>query len=242
MPKIIVDIVLIAIILFCGWCGYKKGLIMGIGGVVVIIVSVLCANLLANTFSYEIVPVMRPFVSGYIETTLTNEEDGVLTELGYDDEGYSLADVLEQEPELAKEIGLEAYRRFGLSADVAEQLSDEAIEHKKDSDRDLLYSLSEVFCQRVSRVACLILAFLLILIVLTVIGNITNLSFKLPNMDLLDDVGGACLGVVRGIMFCLLITWALRYLGLVFGLGYLEETWLASGLMKANLFAKILGV
>ena len=242
MPKIIIDIVLIAIILFCGWCGYKKGLIMGVGGILVIIVSLLASNLLAKTFSYEIVPVMRPFVSGYMETTITEEENGVLTVLGYDDENYSLTDILEQEPELAKEIGLEAYRRFGLSTDVAEQLSEEAILHQQDSDRDMMYSLSEVFCQRASRVACLILAFLLILIALTVIGNITNLSFKLPNLDIVDDVGGACLGVVRGIVFCLLITWCLRYLGIVFGVGHLEETWLASKLMKANLFARILGI
>ena len=53
----IIDFVLVAIILICGWCGYKKGLIMGIGGIIAIILSLLAANLLAKSFSYELVPV-----------------------------------------------------------------------------------------------------------------------------------------------------------------------------------------
>ena len=48
--KAILDIIFIAIILACAWTGYKKRLIMGIGGILAIIISIYGANLLSNTF------------------------------------------------------------------------------------------------------------------------------------------------------------------------------------------------
>ena len=238
----IVDFALIAIILICGWCGYKKGLIMGIGGIIVIIVSLLSANLLAESFSYELVPVVRPFASGYLEGTVTNEEDGVLVELGFDDEDYSLADLLEKEAGRARKVCLETYRRLGLAEDAAERLTEEALSYAEENEKELLYSITEVFCRRVCHILCLGLAFLLILIVLTVIGNLPNIGFKIPNLDLVNDIGGAVLGVITGILFCILIAWGLRYLGLFFSQEDLQETWLASVLMRNNLVVRLLGI
>ena len=238
----IIDLVLIAILLICGWCGYKKGLIMGIGGVLVIIVSVFAANLLSTSFSYELVPVMRPFASGYLESTVMDEEDGVLVTLNFDEESYSLTDLIEKRPDFAREVCREAYLRLGIAEDAAEQMTGEAIRYAQENNRDLLYSVSEILSQRVSRVMCLTLAFLLILIVLTVIGNLPNIGFRLPNMDILNDVGGAVLGVITGILFCILIAWCLRYLGLIFGAENLQKTFLASKLMRGNLIVKLLGI
>ncbi len=238
----IIDFVLLAIILICGWCGYKKGLIMGIGGIVAIILSLLAANLLALSFSYELVPVMRPFASGYLETTINNEEKGVLVTLGYDDDDYSLADLVEQDPQRAEKISMEAFRRFGIAEDAAEQMTEETLAYERENGKGLLYSLSEVLCQRASRVLCLSLAFLLILIILTVLGNLPNIGFKLPNLDLLNDIGGAVFGVITGILFCILICWCLRYLGLIFGIGNLEKTWFASRLMEGNPVFRFLGI
>ena len=238
----IIDLILVAIILICGWCGYKKGLIMGIGGIIVIIVSLLAANLLAKSYSYELVPVMRPFASGYLETTVNNDENGVLVTLGYDDDEYSLADLVEQDPQRAGEIAKESFRRFGIADDAAEQMTEETLTYARENGKELLYSISEVLCQRASHVLCLTLAFLLILIILTVIGNLPNIGFKLPNLDLLNDIGGAVLGVITGILFCILICWCLRYLGLVFGIGNLDKTWFASRLMSENPVFKILGI
>ena len=116
----IIDLVLVAIILICGWCGYKKGLIMGIGGIIAIILSLLAANLLAKSFSYELVPVMRPFASGYLEKTINDEEKGVLVTLGFDDDDYSLADMVQRDPRRATAISKETFRRFGIADDAAE--------------------------------------------------------------------------------------------------------------------------
>ena len=54
MTKLI-DLLLIAVIIICAWAGYKKGMIMGIGSILVIVVSLYGGNLLSTAFSYEVI-------------------------------------------------------------------------------------------------------------------------------------------------------------------------------------------
>ena len=71
------------------------------------------------------------------------------------------------------------------------------------------------------------LGFLLIIIFITAIANIGNLSFRLPNMELLDEIGGAVLGFAKGLLYCILLSWVLSFLGLIIGKDTLEHTTLA---------------
>ena len=82
-------------------------------------------------------------------------------------------------------------------------------------------------CNTASFVGGLTVAFLMILILLVAIGNIGNLSFRLPNLELLDEIGGAVLGFVKGFLYCVLLCWLLSFLGLIIGKDTLESTTLA---------------
>ena len=73
----------------------------------------------------------------------------------------------------------------------------------------------------------LVLCFLLILILLVAIANIGNLSFRLPNMEMLDEIGGAVLGFLKGFLYCVLLCWLLSFFGLVIGKDTLAHTTLA---------------
>ena len=49
--NVLIDIVLLLIIALCIWGGYKKGLIMEIGGILAILIAVYGGILLAGTYS-----------------------------------------------------------------------------------------------------------------------------------------------------------------------------------------------
>ena len=66
--KLILNLIMLAVILLCVWNGYKKGLVLGIGGLLVIVISLYAADLLSDTYAYEINDALRPFASGYLET------------------------------------------------------------------------------------------------------------------------------------------------------------------------------
>lgn len=61
----------------------------------------------------------------------------------------------------------------------------------------------------------MVVAFLLVLILLVALGNVGNLSFRLPNMEGVDEVGGAIMGFIKGFLYCVLLCWLLSFMGLV---------------------------
>ena len=85
----------------------------------------------------------------------------------------------------------------------------------------------DVLCDTVTYVGGLLLAFLMILIILVALANVGNLSFRLPNMESLDEIGGAVLGFIRGFLYCVLLCWVLSFFGAVIGRDTLESTALA---------------
>ena len=62
--KTVLSLIFLIILIACTWSGYKKGLIMGIFSLLAFVVSVYGANLLAGTYSGEVVDALRPFASG----------------------------------------------------------------------------------------------------------------------------------------------------------------------------------
>ena len=238
MDKII-DIALVAIFLICIWSGYKKGLIMGIGGIVVIIVSIFAANLLSNTFSYEVIPAMRPFASGYMEKKI-NED--VVEQLGFTESDYSVEDILAENPTLTEDFCVACFESVGIYGKTAQRMAAEAMTYVEEQETDAVSAVVEVLCRDVAYAGGFILAFLIIVIVLTVIGNLPNLSFKIPNMDLLNDIGGAALGLVTAFLFAAVIVWALKFGGMLIGPDTLDGTFLAKGFVKMDLLGRILGL
>ncbi len=147
--------------------------------------------------------------------------------MGLQDAEKSVEDLIAQDPALKKEFCAACYHSVGIYDDAAEQMAEEAIAYAEEKAVDIETAVGEVLSLRLAYVGCIILGFLLILIILTAIGNIPNLTFKIPNMDRLNDIGGAAMGLVKGVTFCVLLCWALRFTGLIIGKETISHTALA---------------
>jgi len=223
--RFIIDIVLLIMIALCTWNGYKKGLVGSIATVLVIIVALLGGSLLSSAFSHEVVPALEPFANGYIDSQ-TNR-DAVLEKLGYGDSDLSLEDILAQDSSLRYDYAYESLRNVGLYSDRAEQLAERSVVYAEENNISMTDAVISVLCDSLTYVGGFMIAFLLILILMTAIGNLINLSFRLPNMETLDEIGGAVLGFVTGFFFCVLVAWVMSFFGLLVGKETLAHTTLA---------------
>lgn len=241
-----IDLIFLAILLLCGWNGFRKGLIPGIGSILSIIVSLYAACLLSGTFAHEVIPVVRPFASGYVERVIAGDVTEKLGLIYGEDtpasDRYSINDALSQDPDAAGRFATITYQCIGIYDSAAEKMSEEARDYAELHAVDTKTAIVEVLCDRAVYVAGVILCFFILLILLTVIGNLPNLSFRLPNMEEVDEIGGTVLGVVKGVLFCMLLAWALKFAGMVIGQDTMASTLLGRLFIKIGFISLFIGI
>lgn len=213
--KAVIDIVLLIIIALCTWNGYKRGLVGGIAGILAIVVALLGGSLLASAYSQEVVPALEPFVDGYIDSQ--KNRTAILENMGYGDSELSLNDILQQDSSLKYDYAYEALTSIGIYSRPAEKLAVTAVEKSIELEIDMTDAVVTVICETITYVATMALAFLLILIFLIAVANVGNLSFRLPNMENLDEIGGCLVGFVKGFIYCVLFCWLLSFMGIIIG-------------------------
>ena len=238
--KTIFSLIFIAILVYSGWSGFKKGLIMGIFGLLTFVASIYGANLLAQTYSGEVVDALRPFASGFVEVNIVDKE--VRPAMGIEETSLSTADYFAQNPGRETEFCTTIYQKMGIFDATSEQMAAEAVSYAKENNVSATDAAVEVLCLRISYVGAFLLTFLMILIALTVIGNIPNISFKIPNLDVLNDVGGAILGVAQGVCLLLVFGWALKFTGMLIPQETLADTFLVPWFMDQTVLVEYLGI
>lgn len=234
---LIIDILLLVIIALCTWGGYKRGLVGGIAGLLAIVIALFGGSLLSATYSGEVISALKPFVGGIIDTPAT--EDRILEQLGYGGSDRSLNDILEEDPSLGYDYAYGCMDYFGFSADRSTELANRTVALQEENAKmDMTDAVISVLCDTITYVGGLLIAFLMILIILVALANVGNLSFRLPNMENLDEIGGAVLGFIKGFLYCVLLCWVLSFFGAVIGRETMEASTLGRFFQSFDYFTR----
>lgn len=224
--SLIIDLILIAIIAFCAWNGYRKGFIMGISGILALIVAFYGAQIIADTYSQEFNSMLKPFVSGIVDSAVAKvQEDTVDT---FDEE-----DVYG--------VTYDALGNIGILKSAARDIADEIANKVERTGQTMREEIVSVLCSKISYILTVVVVFLLILIVFTVIANIINLAFKLPGLEFINELFGALFGFAKGAVIVVAIAWVMRYLGVLVDEDIVNKTVLLEWLMEHNLVTKFFG-
>ena len=247
VPKIlallptVIDLLLIAVVIICAWQGFKKGIIMGTVGILVIILSLYGAQLLSDTFSYEVIPVLRPFVSGYMEKRV---EETAFEAFGYEADingeyhvDRSLTDLVAERPEARFEISGRVYRGLGIYSGIADVMAQKTVTYAEQNNASLTSSVVTILCQSATWYGGFLLAFILLFAALTVVVNILNLSFRIPYIGIINELGGLCIGIFTGVIIGAVIVWAIQFTGLILPEDALRGTSVAGWFLERDLLA-----
>jgi len=240
--RFLFEALLLFIIAFCVWNGRKKGLVMCVGSILAIIISLYVGDLLGDTFAPALQPIMRPFVSGYMDGT-----EGIITEnmnelLGTGGSSLSVDEALAQNPDIRYDLCVSSYKHAGIYTSAAKEMADAAIALSEKDRSSLSAAIVDVMCQSLSYCLIFILFFLLSIIIITVLGNLFNLSFKIPDKDKLNTLGGTIAGAVTGILICMIITWVLRFCGALLPEDIMRKTLLTALFLKINFLSLFLPI
>lgn len=236
--RLILNLALLLILALCVWGGFKRGLIWSIAGLVTIILSLIVSNMLSSAYSRELVPALNPFIGGFIDSESTTAD--VLEKIGYGDSDLSLNDILAQDTSLRYDYAYEAMRDVGFYKDVAEEMAKDSVSYADSNEVSMTEAVIVVVCNTVAFVGVATLAFIMIQILLTALLDLFNLDIKLPNIDIIDEVGGSALGLIKGFLYCVLICWVLGFMGLVIGKNTADNTALVRFFLAFRFITKTL--
>ena len=223
----IIDLVLLLIILLCAWRGFRNGLIAGILAVCAVLFSVYAADILADTYSGEFTKMLEPFVTGIVDTASSSAEDY------FDQKG--------KEPGVY-DMTYKTLEGVGFMKSAAEIVSEEIAEEETETGHTLRRAIVDKLCVVAAYVLTYIIMFILLIIIFAVIGNLFNLAFKLPGLELVNGVLGTLLGLAKGLIYVFAIAWALRFVGLLLPEAKVDSTILLKWLMEKCPMVSFLGL
>lgn len=228
--SIVIDILLVAVIAYCVWSGYKKGLILSISGILALVVAFYGANLIADTYSSEFVSMLKPFIGGFVDDAVTETAKEAV-----EDPDFYVTEGDETETYI---LSVESLKKLGLSQNLAESMAEAVDEAVTVAGKAVKDAIMEKLSSALANLLVFIIAFVLIMIVFAVIANLINLTFSLPGLKLLNNIGGLAFGLIKGLLIVFAVAWVLGYLGFLVDS---EDTVVLAALININPLTLIFG-
>jgi len=225
----LIDLTIIGIVVFCSWRGYRNGLIRGVFGIVTLVAALFLANIAADAYSEEFTGMLKPFVGGIIETSISDvaEDDFEPEKFVHENKSEEFI------------TAVNALRNIGLPIPAAVRIAEQAVEDEV--EKFLADKLANKLSSVLAYVAVFGVAFILVAIVFAVIGNLIGFVFSLPGLKLLDIIAGVVFGLAKGLLIVLVLAAVMRYFGLL-ALDILEGTTVLNYLVNNNIIADMLGI
>lgn len=204
MLPILYDVAILAVLALFLWRGWRKGLILSLCGLVVVILSLVGANFIADTAAPPVAKALQPKLAAAIEENVTDYMATHYDDIVPGDDAptiSSLSDAL-------REMG-------GIYAWCADSVEDAT--SKLTHSMDSLLDTSELCSIAASRVAeqlahhiLFAVAFVVLFVLLTLLLHAMDLVAKLPGLHFCNGLGGGLIGLVKGVLVLFVALCVLR--------------------------------
>ena len=232
--SIITDLVLVVIVSYCAWRGFKDGIMLSLFGVLAMLISLYGANLVATVYYSEFTGMLQPFVGGIMDNSISET-------VGDEEEADLIIELTDEEKTDVYAVSYASVKNLGVS-DSASKLIAEDVALKIDRVGQLMSdSITERLSNRFAFTAIFGIVFILLIIVFTVIGNVVNLSFALPGYEKIDSFTGLALGLLKGVVILFFIACLFRYVGIILLKNTVENTALFKWLINKQSDCKYCG-
>ncbi len=216
--RLVIELILLLIIFYCTWRGYKRGAINSAISLASVIVAVLCSLLLASGAAQSMAYPLRPLLAGYIDSQL---EEEAARHAGIDE--TRIEETIGQKPELLTPYTESCLESLGFNERRAASYCPNAQRVYAGYDIDATTAAAHAGSEAVAYAICALLFFPPIMLLISLIRQIFALRFRIRGNDDLDLYGGAACGFARGFIYCICLCWLLSFCGNVIGKTTLDD-------------------
>ena len=242
---ILIDLLIVLLIGLTAWRGWKKGLIVGLCGLLTLAVSIYGANVVARAFYAEYTQILDPFISGYVDTSTSLVTGTDASESTGKDDAKTTKPYVFLSQEQKKDVYSVSYavmRQCGVANRASEKIAQEFAGQYTTVDHTLVEAMGEYLTGRITYMVLFAAVFILFITLFTILENVLNLTFAMPGIEKINRGTGAAVGALRCICLFLVIGCVCRYLGLFIGNDRIASTWLFETMINSNFIANMLGV
>lgn len=206
MTYLVYDAVILLILLFFLWQGYRKGFVLTLCGFLAIFVAFIGASLVSNTLAGPLSQTLQPMVEQHLQTIfqehLTDVSVGDLVLNSSQDSGPTLELPLQEALNVLKDTPIyqgfaEAFQKGVDSGMVA-------------ATTNAARLIADYVAREVAQLVLFLISFVLILILWFFLSHALDLAFRLPVLSALNRWSGALLGLVKGALLVFIVCQLLK--------------------------------
>lgn len=198
---IVIDLILLAILLFFMVTGAKRGFVLAFCSLVAVIVALVGANLVADALAPKVADTIQPRLERTIQDTLKiKAEESDL--FGVDD--LPISDILVS---LKEKGGI-----YEIAANNLEQAGwtiKEFIYSNNDGISRTASTVAAAVAAQLAHGLLFLVAFFLVLFAWTVLSHALDLVAKLPGLNSLNGLLGGVVGLLKGLIIAYIAVWVL---------------------------------
>ena len=221
MP-LILDCLVFGILALCLLSGIRKGFVLSLAKIAVLVLSFLGATVLSNVLAPQVSEYLSPIVESNVETYLSDIfVDGSIQPTT----SHDLDLFLEENNGLASILQL-----LNISPDelISMSASAEAIGHS------IVATLTQNITQSIVHLLLWLVCFFVLMLTLTLIAKALDLMASLPVLHTLNTLGGGAIGLLQGVILVYIALMIIPFFGITVTPQELQSTYLYGFFVSNN--------
>ena len=206
MTYLLYDAVILLILLFFLWQGYRKGFVLTLCGFLAIFVAFIGASLVSNTLAEPLSRTLQPMVEQHLQTIFEEHLTDVSIEEFILDSSQELAPSMELPLQEALNVLKDSPIYQGFADSLQKAMDSGMVAATANAAR----LIADYIARQVAQLVLFLVSFVLILILWFFLSHALDLAFRLPVLSGLNRWSGALLGLVKGALLVFIVCQLLK--------------------------------
>ena len=196
-------VAIVLLLAFFAWRGAAKGLVLSLCGLAAVFVAFFAAQFISDAFCEPVANIIRPVLTESIEEAVQGTMQGVGDiPIGGEQHTYTVGDLLNYLKESEQFQGISEFISQAVPANVQVQGSP-------------VSALANYLSRGIAKIALFAIVFLAVQLAWFLASHALDLAFHLPILAEVNMAGGLVIGLVKGVLFIIVLVWLGQMSGVV---------------------------